>query len=256
MITEHETNRQAIQQLWNQGIQDAMEIHNRTNIPLSTIYDNLKKLKNSGTVQRIEGSGRPKKITANASRALGQYIRQDFYISTRALSTKLSSTGIDVSYRTIGRHLSNHGYHKKLPRASPMLTANHKLKRIEWAKKHLNDDWNNTLFSDETAFQLFRNTLERWYKGQQPIRPMPKDRVKILAWGGFCIKGKTSLYCFSEIMDAEFYVNILRSELPEIEDLLGNDWRFLIQNIPVASLRILFMIICLKLLTDLLTVQI
>jgi len=47
-----------------------------------------------------------------------------------------------------------------------MLTTNHKLKRIEWAKKHLNDDWNNTLFSDETAFQLFRNTLERWYKGQ------------------------------------------------------------------------------------------
>ncbi|GBB94439.1 hypothetical protein RclHR1_23570001 [Rhizophagus clarus] len=107
MITEHEANRQAIQQLWNQGIQDAMEIHNRTNIPLSTIYDNPKKLKNSGTVQRIEGSGRPKKITANASRALGQYIRQDFYIFTRALSTKLSSTGIDVSYRTIVRHLSN-----------------------------------------------------------------------------------------------------------------------------------------------------
>ncbi|GES83354.1 hypothetical protein RCL_jg16059.t1 [Rhizophagus clarus] len=106
MIT---ANRQAIQQLWNQGIQDAMEIHNRTNIPLSTIYDNLKKLKNSGTVQHIEGT----------------------------LSTKLSSTGIDVSYRTIGRHLSNHGYHKKLPRASPMLTANHS---IEWAKKHLNND--------------------------------------------------------------------------------------------------------------------
>jgi len=57
MITEHEVNRQAIQQLWNQGIRDGMEIHNRTNIPLSTIYDNLKKLKNSGTVQRIEGSG-------------------------------------------------------------------------------------------------------------------------------------------------------------------------------------------------------
>jgi hypothetical protein len=27
-------------------------------------------------------------------------------------------------------------------------------------------------------------------------------------------------------MNAEFYVNILRRELPEIEDLLGNDWRF------------------------------
>ena len=57
MITEHEANRQAIQQLWNQGIRDAMAIHNQTNISLSTIYDNLKKLRNFGTVQRIEGSG-------------------------------------------------------------------------------------------------------------------------------------------------------------------------------------------------------
>jgi sugar-specific transcriptional regulator TrmB len=62
MITEHEVNRQVIQQLWNQGIQNAMEIHNRTNIPLSTIYDNLKKLKNSGTIQRIEGSADQKRL--------------------------------------------------------------------------------------------------------------------------------------------------------------------------------------------------
>ncbi|GES87844.1 mitotic spindle assembly checkpoint protein MAD2B isoform X1 [Rhizophagus clarus] len=85
---------------------------------------------------------------------------------------------------------------------------------------------------------------------------MPKDRVKILAWGGFCIKGKTSLYCFSEIMDAEFYVNILRSELPEIEDLLGNDWRF---NDPKHTSRLAKNFIhdnMPKLLTGLLTVQI
>ncbi len=52
---------------------------------------------------------------------------------------------------------------------------------------------------------------------------MLKDQVKILAWGGFCIKEKTSLYYFSEIIDAEFYVNILCSKLSEIEDLLEND---------------------------------
>ncbi|GBC05609.1 hypothetical protein RclHR1_06310005 [Rhizophagus clarus] len=64
MITEHETKRQAIQQLWNQGIRDVMEIHNRTKYTLST---------DSSTYRR------PKKITTHASRALGQYIRQGFY---------------------------------------------------------------------------------------------------------------------------------------------------------------------------------
>jgi len=56
-----------------------------------------------------------------------------------------------------------------------MLTAKHKERRVEWAKAHLNDDWNRTLFSDETAFQLFRNIVERWHKGAQQARPMPKD---------------------------------------------------------------------------------
>jgi hypothetical protein len=39
-------------------------------------------------------------------------------------------------------------------------------------------------------------------------------------------------------MDAEFYVNILRSELPEIEDLLGNDWRFQHDNDPKHTSRL------------------
>ena len=71
-----------------------------------------------------------------------------------------------------------------------MLTNAHKQKRVEWAHHHLNDDWKKTLFSDETAFQLFRNTVERWYKGERPVRPMPKKRTKIFAWGGFQQKEK------------------------------------------------------------------
>jgi len=232
MTSRQETNRQTILQFWNRGIQNAREIHIQTGIALTTVYDNLTKLRESGSIQRIEGSGRPRKITADASRALAQFIRRDSSISTRTLSTKLSLTGLDVSHKAIGRHLAEIGYQKDLPRATPMLTADHKRKRVEWAQKHLNDDWDNTLFTDETAFQLFRNTVERWYKGKRPVRPMPKDRTKIFAWGGFCIEGKTSLYCFSEIMNAEFYVEILCRHLPEIEELLGDEWWFQQDNDP------------------------
>ena len=56
-----------------------------------------------------------------------------------------------------------------------MLTSDHKQKRIEWAKKYIDDNWNKTLFGDETSFQLFRNTIKQWYKGARPIRPIPKD---------------------------------------------------------------------------------
>ena len=41
--SKQETQRQCILHLWNQGIRNGQEIHRRTNIPLSTIYDNIKK---------------------------------------------------------------------------------------------------------------------------------------------------------------------------------------------------------------------
>jgi len=105
-----------------------------------------------------------------------------------------------------------------------MLTPAHKQKRVEWAQKHKDDDWKKTLFSDETSFQLFRNTIRHWYKNARPIRPIPKDRNKIFAWGGFCIKGTTSLFCFRCIMDGKFYMEILERHLPEVRNLFQGNW--------------------------------
>src|SRR4051794_32067877 len=95
------------------------EIHRRTNIPLSTIYDNIKK---KGTVDHARGNGRPKKITGNASKMIGQSIGRNDSISTRTLAQKNVEHGIDVSHMTISRYLATYGYSKTLPKATPMLT--------------------------------------------------------------------------------------------------------------------------------------
>ncbi|GBB92182.1 hypothetical protein RclHR1_01980007 [Rhizophagus clarus] len=238
MVSKQETQRQTILHLWNNGVRQGTQIHKITNIPLSTIYDNIKKLKKNGEVGQKRGSGRPKKITGKFSRNLLRDVRKDTSVSTRTLTKKLCKNGLEVSHMTISRHLANHGYKKAILRATPMLTAAHKQKRVEWAQNHLNDDWSLTLFSDETAFQLFRNTVQRWYKKERPIRPMPKDRTKIFAWGRFYIMGKTSLFCFRRIMNAEFYVEILQNHVPQIDEMLGDDWRFQQDNDPKHTSRI------------------
>src|SRR5437763_7887239 len=96
--SKQETKRQAILHLWNNGICEAKEINKRTNIPLYTIYDNIKKLKTTGNLDHAKGNGRQKKIAADVSRALAQYIRRDSSISTRTLATKLSINHVQVSY--------------------------------------------------------------------------------------------------------------------------------------------------------------
>ena len=104
-----------------------------------------------------------------------------------------------------------------------MLTEAHKAKRVEWAKKHINDSWEKTLFSDETAFQLFRNTIKHWYKGQRPTRRFTK---KFSPGVDFPFRGKR-VYSASrtQIMDAKFYVEILEKHLQENNSMLGNNWR-------------------------------
>ena len=157
-------------------------------ISLRTIYQNFKKIQDTGDVKHKTGSGRIKKITPSAFRAIGQFIRKQPTISAGSVATKLEDIGVNVSCSTVPRHLADLGYRNALPLATPMLTPVHKQKRVEWAQKHKDDNWKKTLFSDETAFQLFRNTIKHYYKNARPIRPMPKDRNEIFAWGGFCVK--------------------------------------------------------------------
>ena len=106
------------------------------------------------------------------------------------------------------------GYKSAVSLATPMLTSNHIDARKAWAQAHFNDNWNYTIFTDETAFDLFRNKITRWYKnGERTVRNLPKSRQKVMAWGGILMNGKTSLFCFTDIMDGPFYVNILQTQL-------------------------------------------
>jgi transposase len=236
--SKQETQRQLILQLWRQGMRKAAEIHTITKILLKTIYRNLKKLEETGNIKHKGFSNRIKKIVPHGSRAIAQYVRRNPTITARSIATKLEDIGINASRITVSRHLANLGYQNALPISTLMLTPSHKKKRVEWAEKHINDNWKKTLFSDETAFQLFRNTLKHWYKNARPIRPMPKDRRKIFAWGGFCVKGKTSLFCFRCKMDGKFYTEILEKHIPEVKNMLKGKWRLQQDNDPKHTSRI------------------
>ena len=69
--SKQERQRQTVLQLWNEGICHGAEIHRITKIPLSTVYDNIKKLNNTNTVSQKKGNGHPRKITGKFSKSLG-----------------------------------------------------------------------------------------------------------------------------------------------------------------------------------------
>ncbi|CAF4016882.1 unnamed protein product [Rotaria magnacalcarata] len=105
------------------------------------MYYNIDKLKQTGSLQHRGGNGRPR-ILDNLS--------------------KIHNKSVSIS--TISRHLHKFGYKNVLPKSNHMLTSNENERRVQWAKKHKNDDFTDTIFQDESSFQLFRNTVRRWTK--------------------------------------------------------------------------------------------
>jgi transposase len=241
VIAKLEAQRKTILHFWMNGVHSPKEIHEISKIPLRTIQRNLKKLKETGTIEHKGGNGRPSKVTHTFARSIGQVIRHNSAVSTRQLAIKLQEThSASISHPTVWRHIKKKDYKSSVPIGTPMLTARHIETRMEWAQSHMNDDWSHTIFTDETAFDLFRNKICRWHKnGQRPIRRLPKNRQKVMAWGGISLKGKTSLFCFTNIMDGPYYVNILETQLlPAAQRLYGRNWRLQQDNDPKHTSRV------------------
>ena len=145
-----------------------------------------------------------------------------------------------MSVWTVCRQLERLGYTSILPRGTPMLTQEHKNARVQWAIKHKNDDWSRTIFTDETCYQLFRNTIRRWsLNPSAEVKRIPKNRQKIMVWGGISIKGLIGYHSFRNIMDGPYFVRILQDHLiPNAKNQFGRRWRLQMDNDPKHRSRV------------------
>ena len=163
--TKLEAQRQTIRYYWLNGIHSAKEIQQKTRIPLRTVEYNIKKLRETGSVDHQRKNGRKPKVTQAISRAIGQYVHKNTAVSTRQLAVKIQNTqDVSISHSAVWRHMKKKQYESSVPLATPMLTNRHIEMRKTWAQAHLNDNWGQTIFTDETAFDLFRNKVSRWHK--------------------------------------------------------------------------------------------
>src|SRR5437763_2585702 len=121
-----EAQRQTILHYWLSGTQSPKEIHQKTNIPIRTIKYNLKKLRDTKTVEHRKGNGRTSKVTQSVSRSIGQYVHRNTAVSTRQLVSKVQATqNITISHSSIWRHMKKKSYESSVPLGTPMLTNKH-----------------------------------------------------------------------------------------------------------------------------------
>jgi transposase len=247
-LSQYQRQRTVIKELWYNNVKKPQKIIDITGYPKSTVYDIIKKLQETGSASPRPRPGRPKVLTPRKRRHLGKMIASNNAISASEMTARLQEQHptLSVSTRTVQRTVSEDlQYVVCRPIPVPLLRQVHIEARLNWAFAHRRDKWNQTIFSDETTFQLFRNTqLVRYRRGEsRPHRAMVKHPYKVHLWGAFSASGPVGFFLFTGTMDAKRYCEILQSHLlPNASDV-GRQWRFQQDNAPVhtakATLRFL-----------------
>eukprot|EP01116_Phalansterium_solitarium_P006704 TRINITY_DN1904_c0_g2_i5.p1 TRINITY_DN1904_c0_g2~~TRINITY_DN1904_c0_g2_i5.p1 ORF type:complete len:243 (+),score=3.49 TRINITY_DN1904_c0_g2_i5:699-1427(+) len=157
-------------------------------------------------------------------------LAKDPWMLPREVVSKLR---LPVDPKTVARYRSeNYRKVKGVPR--PVLSARNKQARLNWAKKHVNDSFDDVVFSDEKSFFLFKVTRSAWVKRGRdlPFRTQPAHPPRVQVLGGITRRGRTALRFFDgRLTGAKHRVN-LEAILPSVRRVYRDDFRYLQDNDP------------------------
>ena len=69
----------------------------------------------------------------------------------------LDRKGVKCSLRTLYNRTKEFGIQSLSPIQKPLLTDGHRQKRFQWDEAHINFNFNQVIFTDETTFSTFNN---------------------------------------------------------------------------------------------------
>jgi hypothetical protein len=164
--------------------------------------------------------------------------------SVRKTATWLRGKGVPVSRETVRRTLRAADlkpYHRL---RQQKLTEKQKRRRVSFAREFKDHDWNTTLMTDETEFQLVPRGNTRndvvWVHSADEVPPLEQDAysASLRFWAGVSAFGRTSLHFYPGTLNAQKYRDILNEALPEMRTIFGHrDWTFMHDGAPAHSER-------------------
>ena len=183
--------------------------------------------------------GLPQKTTPRQDRALLRMVRQDRFLSARALTARMRNlNGMRAGRTTVNNRLLSRGYRAYRSTTKPLLTANHCHLHLEWAQRWRNltvAHWQHVIFGDESRFQLYP------VDGRLRVRRLPGERfrpgcrahrvqasgVSVHVWGAFHNSAKSPLVLPHGYLIGVLYRGILQNTLvPFARHYLGDNYRY------------------------------
>lgn len=203
-------------------------------VRVATISDLLRKHRETGSVDDLQRSGRPRKSTPRQDRALRLMSSRSPRKGSRGLCQQWAQTsGVQVTPRTVRLRLFQCGRFSYVAPKKPLLTARHRDLRVQWVQERAAwtpQQWRRVLFSDETPLYLVQMTQRRYYRsvrGVGRLRNIIQPRLQsgggsMMVWGAFSSRGPLQLHRVQGTLNAETYVGILEEHVQPFFDAAAN----------------------------------
>jgi transposase len=198
------------------------EISQCLNVSESTVK---RYTKNIEVKKRKNKGGRPKKLFQEITSILvKEYAdkKLNFLIDGKRLLEKKFE--VKCTRQTVKNYLNSKGYKCYIKRNKPLLTDNHKKKRLDFARKFSKFsyfDWKNVIWSDVSTFSLI-NTNQKELYWNAKAAPLKDENIKkslkfgrdsLMVWGCITSEGVGELIRLPKSVTSNVYVSCLEDGL-------------------------------------------
>ena len=134
----------------------------------------IRKYSETRTIVRRPGSGRPTVITPEIKTFVEEKMREDDEATAEQLHRSLISCGFRILKKTILRCRKDLGWTFRGSAYCQLIRESNKAKRLQWAQDHMQDNFDDVIWTDECSVQL--ETHKRFCCRKQGEAPRPKPR--------------------------------------------------------------------------------
>lgn len=220
------------------------QIGNVIGVSSSVVSRVIRRYREHGQYSRRHGGGRQRATTPREDRHLHTLVaRQPFHTARRLRSDFQRDTGVRVSVQTIRNRLHDSGLNARRAATCPVLTAAHRVHRLNFAHDHVDwtlDQWRAVLFTNESRFSLDGNDrrVRVWRRRGHRYRDFAiaeHDRWggrSLMVWGGISMGGRTDLHVMrGQTMNAQRYLDdVLRPIVLPYAGAIGPDFVLMDDN--------------------------
>ena len=192
-----------------------LEVSKSLGIPVSTCNDIYNRYLETGSVEDVKQTGRPREVSEEEEKMLIETAKKH---PEMTLTQLMEDVNVSFSKPTAWRTMKDNEFENRTLREKWTLTDQHRELRLAWALANVakpDSYWKSIIFTDESLIQNNPNKQTYWVTKDTVLPPTQRDRwqVSVLVWGAMSYNGNCILECIDGTMDAGVYLGILKRRL-------------------------------------------